>query len=153
MIALTHRAKYALKAVLFLARQGSVVGHGRAPVPSHVVAKNESIPLKFLEGIMRDLAVHGYVVPRKGRGGGYLLAKEPNTLRVGPILRIFEGPLAPIPCVSKRHYAPCDDCHAVDDCAVRRTMLDVKRAILKVLDTTSIDDLRKRDGQPIDLSQ
>ena len=149
MVALTQKAKYALKALAHLARVHAAEG----PRPEHsaAIAEAQRIPAKFLEGILSDLTKHGYLQSRKGRGGGYWLSRPPTDVHLGAVIRIFEGPLAPIPCVSKRYYAPCTDCVDEADCEVRRTMLDVKKAILQVLDRTSLQQMVDRAGEPIEL--
>jgi Rrf2 family protein len=149
VVALTQKGKYALKALAHLARR-----HGApeaSPVVGSRIASDEGIPRKFLEGILSDLKRHGYLQSRKGRGGGYWLARPPEEIQLGHVLRVFEGPLAPIPCVSKRYYAPCSDCRNEGDCEVRRTMLEVKRAILGVLDRTNLAEMVRRDGERIEL--
>jgi len=157
MIALTQKAKYALKALAHLARAypdrayPSPAGAAPSPVLGARIAEQETIPRKFLEAILGDLKRHGYLQSRKGRGGGYWLARPPAQIHLGAVIRIFEGPLAPIPCVSKRYYAPCPDCRDEADCEVRRTMLEVKKAILNVLDRTSLEQMVERAGEPIEL--
>lgn len=149
MNALTQRGKYALKALAHLAREDATARD--RPVLGRTVADAEGIPPKFLEAILADLRKHGVLHARKGRGGGYWLAAAPEDVHVGAVLRIFEGPFAPVACASKRYYAPCDDCVDEADCEVRRLMLDVKRAMLEVLDRTSLAALVARDGEAIDL--
>lgn len=149
MVALTQKAKYALKALAHLARAYDPASEQR--VHAAAIAEAQRIPPKFLESILSDLTKHGHLQSRKGRGGGYRLSRPPEEIHLGAVIRIFEGPLAPIPCVSKRYYAPCDDCVDETDCEVRRTMLDVKRAILAVLDRTSLQAMVARDGEPIEL--
>src|SRR6056297_1135956 len=149
MVALTHKAKYALKALAHLARIHRE--EGPRPEPGAAIAEAQRIPPKFLEAILADLTKHGTLQSRKGRGGGYWLSRPPDQVFLGAVIRIFEGPLAPIPCVSKRYYAPCEDCANEADCEVRRTMLDVKRAILGVLDRTSLRQMVDRAGEPIEL--
>ena len=144
MIALTQKAKYALKALAHLARR-----HGEGPVLIADISAAERIPRKFLEGILLELKRHGYLQSRKGRGGGYWLSRAPEDVQLGAVIRIFEGPLAPIPCVSKRYYAPCTDCVDEADCEVRRVMLEVKRSLLEVLDRTSLEEMVGRSGEPI----
>ena len=155
VVALTQKGKYALKALAYLgtARNRDVRDgrEGPRPVLGADVAREQGIPRKFLESILADLRRHGYLQARKGRGGGYWLVRPTDRVMLGAVLRIFEGPLAPIPCVSKRYYAPCDDCANEADCEVRRTMLDVKKAILAVLDRTSLQDMLDRRGEPIEL--
>lgn len=146
MVALTQKAKYALKALAHLGR-----AYDGGPVLIANIAEAERIPRKFLEGILLELKRHGFLQSRKGRGGGYWLSRPPDEVYLGAVIRIFEGPLAPIPCVSKRYYAPCQDCRDEADCEVRRVMLDVKRSILAVLDRTSVADMLAREGEPIRL--
>lgn len=149
MVALTQKAKYALKALAHLARIHAA--EGPRPELGAGIAEAQTIPPKFLEAILSDLKKHGYLQSRKGRGGGYWLSRPPDQVHLGAVIRIFEGPLAPIPCVSKRYYAPCDDCANEADCEVRRTMLEVKKAILNVLDRTSLQQMVERAGEPIEL--
>lgn len=151
MIALTQKAKYALKALAHLAQRWDDAAGDQPATIVTTIATAESIPRKFLEAILVELRNHGFVHARKGRGGGYWLARPPSQIHVGAVVRIFEGPLAPIPCVSKRYYAKCQDCRDERDCDVRRLMLDVKKAILGVLDRTSLQQMVDRAGEPIEL--
>jgi len=147
VIGLTQKGKYALKALAYLARTGAL--DATTARLGREIAEAEGLPAKFLEAILADLRKQGVLVSRKGRGGGYWLTKPADAIFLGAVLRVFEGPLAPIPCVSKRYYAPCDDCHDEADCEVRRVMLDVKLAMLAVLDRTSLAAMVARDGDAI----
>jgi Rrf2 family protein len=92
------------------------------------------------------------VQSRKGKGGGYRLARAPEDIKVGSIVRVLDGPLAPIPCASHTRYEACDDCD-VATCQVRHTMLNVRNAIAEVLDRTTLAQMRDADGEvlPIEL--
>ena len=149
MIALTKKAKYALKALVYLAARYD--GESSKPEQASSIAQAQHIPIKFLEAILSELSKHGYLNSRKGRGGGYWLARNPNHIFLGAVIRIFEGPLAPIPCVSKRYYARCEDCDDEAHCEVRQVMLKVKNGILAVLDKTSIAEMMCSAEQPIQL--
>ena len=121
---LTQKARYALRAMLFLARQDSL-----STVAD--IAKTENIPRKFLEQILSALKTNGLVTGKRGPTGGYHLARSPNKISFADILRCIDGPLALAPCASQRAYAPCPDCKSVDTCEIRP-------ALLAVRDTTSL---------------
>ena len=135
MISLTQKAKYALKALVFLAKE-----YDSGPVLITKVAESEGISRKFLELILLELKNNGVLQSKKGRGGGYWLARPPEDIYLGHIIRIFEGALAPLPCASKRYYRRCEECADEPTCEVRAVMLEVKSATLRVLDTTSLRD-------------
>ncbi len=135
MITLTQKAKYALKALVFLAKE-----YERGPVLITTIAESEGISRKFLELILLELKNHGVLQSKKGRGGGYWLAQAPEDIYLGRVIRIFEGALAPLPCASKRYYRRCKECKDEETCEVRAVMLEVKAATLRVLDTTSLRD-------------
>ena len=132
---LSKRAKYGLKALLALARQD----HAR-PTRISDLASQEHIPKKFLEVILLDLKKHGIVDSRKGIGGGYVLSKPPDLITIGEIVRILDGPLAPIACVSQTAYARCPDCPDEQACGVRLVMKQVRDGIADILDNTAITD-------------
>jgi Rrf2 family protein len=136
---LSKKAKYAIKALLALA------GHQRGePVRIADLAEAEQIPPKFLELILLDLKNQGILQSRKGKGGGYLLARDPADIFLGQIVRMFDGPLAPVPCASQTAYVPCADCRDEGTCGVRIAMKEVRDATAKVLDGTSIAILRAK---------
>lgn len=130
---LTMKGKYGLKAMADLARlpPGEVT-------QSSEIAERHGISKKFLDAILADLRVDGLVTTRKGRLGGYALSRPADVISVGQILRVLDGPLAPIACASRTAYVPCTDCGDITRCAVRRTMLEVRDAIAAVLDGTTL---------------
>lgn len=130
---LTMRAKYGLKAMADLAGLAS-----GAVLQSREIAARRSISKKFLDAIFADLRGAGLVASRKGPGGGYMLARPSDSLSVGEIIRVLDGPLAPIACASRTAYHPCADCPDEAGCAVRATMLEVREAISAVLDAKSL---------------
>ena len=136
MITLTQKAKYALKALVFLAK-----ARESEPVLITKIAESEGIPRKFLELILLELKNSGVLQSKKGRGGGYWLARPPEDIYLGHVIRIFEGALAPLPCASKRYYRRCEECADEATCEVRAVMLEVKQVTLRVLDTTSVRDM------------
>ncbi len=136
---LSKRSKYAIKALLALA------DHQRdEPVRIADLAQEEQIPPKFLELILLGLKNQGILQSRKGKGGGYLLARDPADIFLGQIVRMFDGPLAPVPCASQTAYVPCADCPDEAICGVHLAMKAVRDATAKVLDGTSIASLRRQ---------
>ena len=138
---LSRKAKYAIKALLALAAHDD-----EEPLRIGDLAVQENIPQKFLESILLVLRNHGVLQSRKGKGGGYRLARDPRTIYLGQIVRLFDGPLAPVPCASQTAYVPCDDCEDEATCGVRLAMKDVRDATARILDHTSLASLRRRTG-------
>jgi Rrf2 family protein len=135
---LTKKSKYGLKAVLYLAAQ-----RDRGPISVAEVAASERIPRKFLEAILVDLKRHGVLQSRKGKSGGYSLARSGSDITVGQIIRTLDGPLALIPCVSQTAYAPCEECDEAT-CGVRLAMKQVRDATAKILDRTTLNGLNAK---------
>ncbi len=136
---LSKKAKYAIKALLALA------DHEREePMRISDLARAEQIPPKFLELILLGLKHHGMVQSRKGKGGGYLLARNPSDIFLGQIVRMFDGPLAPVPCASQTAYVACADCRNEAVCGVHLAMKEVRDATARVLDGTSLASLREK---------
>jgi len=135
---LTKKAKYGLKALVHLASMKP----GEMALVSDIAEANQ-IPKKFLDVILGDLRNAGYVHSKKGKGGGYTLARPAEQIGVGDVIRVIDGPLAPIQCVSKLGYRRCDDCIDETHCAVRIVMLQAREAIVSVLDKTSLAKMRE----------
>jgi Rrf2 family protein len=134
---LTKKGKYGLKAMVHLAR----FSPGR-PVPVLEIASAQQIPKKFLDAILSELRNAGFVNSKMGKGGGYMLARAASDISVGEIIRVIDGPLAPLPCASKTRYQRCDDCLDETKCAVRLVMLDAQRALSQVLDSCTLAQMR-----------
>jgi len=132
---LSHKAKYGLKAAFFLARH-----YEQGPVLISDLATAEYIPKKFLEHILLELKKHGILYSRMGKGGGYSLAKAPDKIYLGQIIRVLDGPLAPVQCVSKTAYVRCVECKDERTCEIRRVMKHVRDATASILDRTSLAD-------------
>lgn len=140
---LTRKGKHGLKALVHLAGlpagQLAFVGD---------IATSNNIPKKFLDTILNELRNAGFVQSRKGKLGGYALARPAENIQIGHVIRVLDGPLAPFPCASRTRYEPCEDCD-VATCPVRQAMLDVRNAIADVLDQTSLAELRNRGQLPV----
>lgn len=136
---LSKKGKYAIQACLDLAKQEK----GK-PVLIAEIAERASIPKKFLEIILLDLRNVGILSSKKGKGGGYYLAREPAKVMLGQIVRLMDGPLAPVACVSQTAYRPCEDCPDPATCGIKMVMKDVRDSIAAILDTTSLEDVVQR---------
>jgi len=130
---LSQKCKYALQALLVLARENS----DNLLLVSDI-AERENLPKKFLEAILLELNRNGLVRSRLGRGGGYALAKPADLITFGQVVRIMDGPLAPLACVSVNYYRRCDECHDEQTCEIRKVMRRVRDAIAAELDGTSL---------------
>ena len=132
---LSMKAKYALKALIYMAQQD------KPALPSKQIAEAEDIPQKFLDNILQELRQNGFVDSKRGIFGGYFLARRPSDIILGDIIRVIDGPLAPIRCASLTAYQKCDDCRDEAACQLRHLMLDVRNAMSDILDGRSLQDL------------
>ena len=138
---LTKKGKYGLKAMVHLA---GLEPDELAQVAD--IAETNSISKKFLDHILTELRHAGLVYSKKGKGGGYALARLPHEIPVGAIVRALDGPLAPIPCASVTAFRPCDDCADLKTCPVRLIMVDARNAIANVLDRCTLAEMRARSS-------
>ncbi len=139
MRTISKRTQYGLRAMIALGRR-----YGEGPILIASMASEEGIPLKFLEGILLSLKSHGLLDSKRGKRGGYQLSRSPATITIGSIIRMMEGPLAPLPCASETAYRPCEECRDVEHCGTRIIMRQVRDAIAEVLDKTTLADLIQR---------
>ncbi len=131
---LSKRAKYGIHALIYLAGN-----KGLKPKQIREIAGDLDIPRKFLETILLDLRNDGILQSRQGRDGGYYLERSPNTITLGRIIRLIDGPLAAVPCVSQTAYARCEACPEERLCALRWIMKDVRDSAVKILDHTTLE--------------
>ena len=134
---LSKRGEYALRALIDL---GIAAELGRPILQVSELAAKEKLPVKFLEQIFTQLKASGFVVSKRGKLGGYSLARPMNKIKFGSVIRLIDGPLAPISCVSETAYERCT-CPDEDHCGLRMLMLDVRTAIIKILDRYSLEDI------------
>ena len=133
---LSKKTKYGIKALTFLAKRDE-----NCPVQISEISKAENISHKFLESILLTLRKAGVLGSKKGKGGGYYLRKEPEEVRMTEVIRVLEGPIAMIPCVSLNFYEKCDDCPDENACSVHKLMIQVRDNTLNVLRNTTLADL------------
>ncbi len=127
---LSMRTDYALRALFHL-----VAEQGKGPVPLPLLAERNDVPKKFLEQIMLDLKGQGWVASVAGRRGGYLLAKDPQAITMGQVVRLFDGVLAPIGCVSTTHH---EECSQSSRCRFRRVLLDIRNHTAALMDAATL---------------
>lgn len=133
---LSKKTKYGLKALAFLANQKD-----RKPIAIAQIAAHENISQKFLESILLTLRRTGYLGSKKGKGGGYYLIKDPSEIPMTTVMRVLEGPIAMVSCVSLNFYEKCDDCPDEQSCSVHKLMLKVRDSALEVYRNTTLADL------------
>lgn len=141
---LTKKGKYGLKAAIHLARLQPDASNQVAEI-----AEANNIPKKFLDVILGEMRNAGFVSSRKGKLGGYKLARAPEAIIVGDLIRAIDGPLAPFPCASRNAYEPCEDCD-LERCEVRKLMSEVRDAMGTVLDTYTLANVRDLSPREMD---
>ena len=138
---LTQRSRYALRAMMFLADAIP----GGPPIPMNRIAAEANVPRKFLELILADLREAGFLHSHRGKMGGYCLSRPSHLISLGEIIRVIEGPLALVPCVSRTAYRSCKDCKDEATCQIRHAMLRVRDETARILDGTSLADAAAED--------
>jgi Rrf2 family protein len=132
---LSKKSQYAFKALTYLTEK-----YNEGPVLIAEIAKKKKIPLKFLENILLELKKEGLLDSKKGKGGGYFLAQNPAKIKVASIVRIINGPIAMLPCVSLYFYERCKNCDE-KNCGLHDMMIDVRDATLNILENRTLQDL------------
>ncbi|MCP9198522.1 Rrf2 family transcriptional regulator [Gramella sp. GC03-9] len=133
---LSKKTKYGIKALAYIARKKD-----RKPVQASEISESENISQKFLESILLELRKSGFLGSKKGKGGGYYLIKEPGEIKMTAVIRVLEGPIAMVPCVSLNYYEKCEDCPDEKTCSVHRLMIQVRDASLNVLGENTLEDI------------
>ena len=137
---ISQKAKYALRALVALAKEGDSLMIGE-------IAARKNIPRKFLEQILLEMKRHGIVHSRRGKFGGYCLLMPPDKITYGEVVRILDGPLAPVPCASATAYVKCSDCPDENSCGVRLVMKSVRDATAGIMDHTTLADALRQSGK------
>jgi Rrf2 family protein len=137
---LSKKAKYGLKALEYIAKQDTTI-----PVHTSDISLAESIPRKFLEVILLDLKNNGILKSKQGKNGGYNLLISPTEVTIGRVVRLFDGPIALLPCVSSNYYEPCDDCENEAFCGLKNIFSEVREATGSILDNLSLNDILIRE--------
>ena len=133
---LSKKTKYALHALTYLAKKDA-----NEPTLILEIAENSRIPRKFLESILLDLKKQGILNSKMGKGGGYFLRQTPSQIQISTIIRLFNGPIALLPCVSLNYYQRCDECTDEMTCGLNKVFIDVRNETLSILENISIQDI------------
>lgn len=146
---ISNKARYAFRALL------AIAGAPEGQITTSVgIADRFAIPHKFLEQILVDLKRAGILESRRGKNGGYVMSRPSDTITFGEILRIFDGPLAPLPCLSRVAYRRCEDCVSEQACTIRREFGRAHDAYRAVLDGRTLGDaLDDRGGGSLGLPE
>jgi Rrf2 family protein len=133
---LSKKTKYGLKALTFIARQ-----EDKSPVQIATIAAKENISHKYLESILLTLRKAGFLGSKKGKGGGYYMLRPPSDILMTDVIRVLEGPIAMLACVSLNFYEKCDDCPDENACSVHKLMIQVRDNTLQVLRNNTLADI------------
>ena len=133
---LSKKTKYAFHALSFLGKL-----EDKNPVLISDVAKKTGVPQKFLESILLDLRKAGILNSKMGKGGGYYLLKDAHDVLLSDVIRMFNGPIALLPCASINYYEPCPECSNEVACGLNRMMIEVRDETLKILENKSLQDM------------
>ena len=137
---LSQRGRYALKALLNIARRNGTTRQVAA------ISVEEQIPRKFLESIMSDLRRAGLVRSLRGNTGGYVLARPADLITFAEVVRVTDGPLAMLPCVSRNFYQRCEDCADEYTCQLRALFSEVRDAVTTIMDNRTLADMLQRES-------
>jgi len=133
---LSKKTKYAFHALTYLGKQEE-----RTPVLISQVASKTKVPRKFLESILLDLKKAGILNSKMGKGGGYYLLRDAKDVLLADVIRMFNGPIALLPCVSLNYYEPCEECVDEETCGLNAMMIEVRDEMLKILENKTLADI------------
>lgn len=140
---ISKRTKYALNALVYLAQQPA-----HEPVQISRIAESEGISRKFLEAILLELRNAGVVKSKKGKVGGYYLSMDPNEINVADVMRVFDGPIALLPCVTYKYYQRCDECKDEATCGIRKVFAELRTQTVNTLKNATLAEIVKRSHEP-----
>ena len=132
---ISKKTQYAFKALMQLSHE-----YEKGPVLIADISRKKKIPLKFLENILLELKKANILGSKKGKGGGYYLAKDPHKILLADVLRLVDGPIALLPCVSLHFYEKCKNCDE-KNCGLNRVMIEVRDANLAILEQRTVADI------------
>ncbi len=132
---LSKKTQYAFRALSYLAEN-----YGKGPVLISNISTEKKIPLKFLENILNELKKADLLESKKGKGGGYSLRISPRNINLATVIRVINGPIALLPCVSLNFYEKCADCNE-EHCGLRKMMTITRDATLKILEKKTLNDI------------
>lgn len=139
-LVISKKAKYAINALTYLARRKE-----EGPVLISTISEEQNIPRKFLEAILLELKNEGYLDSKKGRGGGYFLVKDYDQVNMAEVMRLFDGPIALLPCVTYKYYERCEECEDEKTCGIRDVVLELRNQTVSMLKEASLEKILKRE--------
>jgi len=137
---LSKKTKYAINALIYIAKRDK-----DAPVMSSEIATQQHIPKKFLERILLDLKGAEILDSKRGRHGGYFLNKPSEDINLADVMRLFDGAIAFLPCVTHDYYEPCEECKFEEQCGIRHAFMELKHMTVKFLKTCTLKDILQRE--------
>jgi len=137
---LSMKTQYAFKALMYMAQQNN-----KRPVLIAEISEQKTIPLKFLENILLELKKAGILDSKKGKGGGYFFSKNPSEIKLATVMRLIDGPISLLPCVSLYFYTKCKNCDE-NFCGLNKVMLQVRDASLAILENKTVADIAATSG-------
>lgn len=136
---ISKKTKYAINALVYLAKKPL-----QQPILISEIAEHEHIPQKFLEAILLNLKKDGILASKKGKGGGYFLLKSPNDVNMADVMRLFDGPIALLPCVTYKYYQKCEECTDEASCGIRSVFLEVRNQTVDLLKKATLTEIIHR---------
>lgn len=140
---ISKKTKYAINALVYLAN----ANNGSEPIQISKIAESENIPRKFLEAILLDLKNAGILSSKKGKTGGYYLHKSPDEINIADVMRLFDGPIALLPCVTYMYYERCEECKDEATCGIRSVFSDVRNETVNLLKGATLTEIMRRTSQ------
>jgi Rrf2 family protein len=137
---LSKKTKYAIKALLYLSSKA-----GKGPITIAEIAAEERIPKKFLEVILLELRHQGMLHSMKGKGGGYYLLKDPRDISIAMVMRLFDGPIALLPCATHLYYERCKECKDEQTCGIRSVVQEVRDHTVRMLKRSTLQEIMDRE--------
>ena len=137
---ISKKTKYAINALIYLAKRKD-----QGPIVISEIAEAEHIPQKFLEAILLDLKKAAILSSKKGKGGGYYLLKDPKEVNLADVMRLFDGPIALLPCVSYLYYERCEECKDEETCGQRDVFMEVRNKTVDLLKKATLTEIMKRE--------
>jgi Rrf2 family protein len=139
---LSKKTKYAINALVHLAKMWE-----QGPILISEIAQAENIPQKFLEAILLDLKKAGILASKKGKGGGYYLLKSPTEVSMAEVMRLFDGPIALLPCTTHRYYERCEECKDEETCGIRSVFYELRNNTVRLLKGATLAEIVKREDR------
>lgn len=139
---LSKKAKYAINALVYLGKR-----YEQGPILIAQIAEAQHIPQKFLESILLDLKNAGILNSKKGKGGGYYLMRDPEAVNMADVMRLFDGAIAFLPCVTFKYYERCEECKDEATCGIRDVFKEVRDATVEILKSATLAAIIAREDR------